>query len=95
MGKRKVMKAQPRRRRIGMVLAAVAVLVLAGGAYWWTAESPEPVGGTPRMVLDRKVIDFGTVPFDTTVKAVFTLTNEGDGVLRLADVPSVKVLAGC
>ena len=97
MGKHKIPKPRPRARdrRVVVVLAAAIVLALGGGAYWWGAESPEPVGGTPRLVLDREVIDVCDVAFETPVNAVFTLKNTGAGVLLLADVPRVKVLAGC
>ena len=71
------------------------MLGLAGGAYFWVGASPEPVEGTASLVVGRKVIDLGTVAFETPVRAVFNLKNTGDGVLRLAGAPLVRVLAGC
>ncbi len=76
-------------------IVAVAALGLGAGVWWWSPERPEPLGGTPRLVLDREVMDFGYVRFETPVRAVFRLTNAGSGVLRLTDVPRVQVLDGC
>ena len=76
-------------------VAAVVAVALGGGAWWWNAGATWPPGGTPKLVVDRDVIDLGNVPFETRVRAAFTLSNAGDGALRLEDVPRVKVLAGC
>jgi hypothetical protein len=97
MGKQRMTRSQrpPRWRRPWILAVGLVVIALGGGAYWWSAEAPEPTGGTPRLALEREVIDFGHVPFDRFVDAVFTLKNTGDGVLRLADVPRVKALEGC
>jgi hypothetical protein len=45
--------------------------------------------------VDRTEVDLGTLPFETPARVVFTLTNAGDGLLRIADVPPVRVLEGC
>lgn len=97
MDKGRMANSKSRRpgRRAAIVVGVLAVIVLGGAAYRWTAEAPGPVGGTPRLVLDREVIDVGYVPFETPVHAVFTLTNAGDGALRLGEVSRVEVRAGC
>jgi hypothetical protein len=76
-------------------VAAVAAVALAGGTWWWSVQGEGPPGGTPRLVLDRDVIDFGNVRFGTPVEAVFALSNAGDGILRLSEVPRVIVVDGC
>jgi hypothetical protein len=63
--------------------------------FWWFAEPPVALGGTPRLALDRDTVDLGYLPFETPARVVFTLTNAGDGVLRLAEVPRVKAIKGC
>jgi hypothetical protein len=46
-------------------------------------------------VVDRTEVDLGSLPFEAPATVVFTLTNAGDGLLRIADVPPVRVLKGC
>jgi len=88
MGKRHVVQPPRRRPRWGWAVVG-GVVLLAAGALWYTS------GGAPRLVLDREVVDLGHLPFEAPARVVFTLTNAGDGPLRLADVPQVKALKGC
>lgn len=69
---------------------AAAGLVLALVASWASAAEK-----TPRLVVDREEIDLGTLPYSTPARAVFTLRNTGDAVLKVVDVPPVKALKGC
>ncbi|MFZ1057746.1 MAG: hypothetical protein WAP47_01000 [Candidatus Rokuibacteriota bacterium] len=96
MGKHRMKQPPPRRpvwRRV--VLGAIIVGAVAAGAAWWLSEAVDVSGGTPRLVLDREVVDLGSLPFEAPVRVVFTLTNRGNGSLKIADVPRVKVLKGC
>lgn len=96
MGRHRVKKQE--RRRLGwrwVTLGALALISLGGAAAWWRSAPPEAANGTPRLVVDREVVDLGAFPFEAPARAVFTLTNAGDGPLRLADVPRVSVLKGC
>ena len=86
---------QPPPRRPGWRRAAFGVLVLVaagGGGLWWLWDA---FGGTPRLVVDRTEVDLGALPFEAPATVVFTLTNAGDGLLKIADVPPVRVLEGC
>jgi hypothetical protein len=47
------------------------------------------------LAVDRTEVDLGYLPFDAPVRVTFTLTNTGDGLLRLVEVPRVKALRGC
>jgi hypothetical protein len=71
------------------------LVAVGGGAFWWFSEAQDTSGGTPRLVMDRTEVDLGHFPFEAPARAVFTLTNAGDGLLRLTEVPPVKVLKGC
>ena len=100
MGKRndkpRVKQLPPRRpgwRRAAF--GALVLVALGGGALWWSWGEWDASGGTPRLVVDRTEVDLGTLPFETPARVVFTLTNAGDGLLRIADVPPVRVLKGC
>lgn len=80
-----------KRRAIGVVLVAL-IAVIAG---WWLWEIPEASGGTPKLAIDREVVDLGDLPFETPARVVFTLSNAGDGTLRIPDVPRVRAEEGC
>lgn len=70
------------------------VAALGVGA-WWVAPSGTASGGTPRLVVDRTDVDLGTFAFQAPARAVFTLSNAGDGVLKVVEVLPVKALKGC
>lgn len=80
-----------KRRAVGVVLVAV-IAVIAG---WWLWNTPEASGGTPKLAIDREVVDLGDLPFETPARVVFTLSNAGDGTLRIPDVPRVRAEEGC
>ena len=73
-------------------LGAIVLIVLLAGALWW---SPTATGGRPRLTLDREVVDLGDLQFDTPARVVFTLSNAGDGQLKIAEELSVKAVKGC
>ncbi|MBI4608954.1 MAG: hypothetical protein HY726_08100 [Candidatus Rokubacteria bacterium] len=96
MGKQRARQAPPRRRRWRWAaLAALGLIAAAAAGFWWFSEPPAASGGTPRLVVNRTEVDLGDLPFEAPARAVFTLTNAGDGLLRLASVPPVKLLKGC
>jgi hypothetical protein len=71
-------------------------MALAGLALvWWQAGAVDMAAGTPRLVVDRTEVDLGNRPFDAPATAVFTLTNAGDGMLRILGEPPVAVVEGC
>jgi hypothetical protein len=90
-------KRTPRRRPRWRWAALGGVILVAVGAaaFWWFSEVQDASGGTPRLVVDREVVDLGYLPFEAPARVVFTLTNAGDGSLKLAEVPPVRVLKGC
>ena len=86
---------RPLRWRRGSLVVAVAIGVVSAAMYAnWPAASL-PTSGTPRMVVDRTVIDFGDVPYERFVDAVFTVTNAGNGVLTIGKRPAVSATKGC
>ncbi len=97
MAKMRRIKRPPPRSAGWRWASVVAVLLIGIGAaaLWWRSEAQNPSGGTPRLVVDRTEIDLGYFPFEARAKAVFTLTNAGDGLLRLVEVPPVQAVKGC
>ena len=95
MGK-KVGQLAPRRSTWQWAsLGALGLIAIGAITAWWFWRVPDVSGGTPRLVLDRTEVDLGFLPFEAPARVVFTLTNAGDGVLKLADIPRVKILNGC
>ncbi len=104
------LKGEPARRGLppiawlavgGLVLVVVGLFFvrqsLAGpaGAASGAPSAAIQVTGKPKLAVDRASIDFGRVPLNQPVKAVFKLTNLGDKPLTLAGVPTVQALKGC
>ncbi len=96
MGKKRIVKSSPRKTgRHRIALGALALVAIGVITAWWLWSASEVSGGTPRLALDRDVVELGYLRFESPARVVFALTNTGDGVLKLADIPRVKVLKGC
>jgi hypothetical protein len=76
-------------------MLAVLGLMVIGAAGWGLAQAGEAADGKPHLVVDRTEIDLGDLPYGAPAKAVFTLNNTGDGVLKIVGEPEVKILKGC
>jgi uncharacterized membrane protein YphA (DoxX/SURF4 family) len=75
------------------IIGLALVLLVAGLALFLNGQGS--AGKAPRLSLDRERIDFGKVPLNKPVKAVFTVTNTGEGNLSLDSSTPVKVVQGC
>jgi len=89
-------------RRLGFwVWGGVCLAVLAGGAVWTLVPRDAATGqeaqfrGGPRLVVDKDLIDFGSVRYNQFVEARFQLKNAGDQPLQLPASPPVEVVEGC
>jgi hypothetical protein len=86
---------RPTRERAWWPWAALGTLIVIAvgtGMLWWSLGAS---GGRPRLVVDREVVELGDLRFETPARAVFTLTNGGDGRLEIADDLRVEVVKGC
>jgi len=72
------------KRRPGAGIAAAFGLMIV-----WSGAA---AAGSPRLVVDQPVADFGSVEQGTPVTRVFALSNRGDGILH---VGHVKSSCGC
>ena len=92
--KRRDARRRGGRARWALLVGAIIVVAVAG-LLWLRPVPKEATAGTPRLVVDRTVVDLGYRRFDTPARVVFTLTNTGDAPLRLTESPPVRVIAGC
>jgi hypothetical protein len=76
-------------------LAVLVLMVIGVAGCWWPAKAGDASEGKPRLKVDRAEVDLGDLPYGAPAKAVFTLTNTGDGVLKIVGEPQVKILKGC
>jgi hypothetical protein len=76
-------------------LAVLGLLALGIAAGWEPVQAGDASEGKPRLVVDRTEVDLGDLPYGAPAQAVFTLTNTGDSVLKIAGEPQVKILKGC
>lgn len=78
-----------------LVLGAAGLLGIGVVGGWAVSGRFQDSRGTPRLEVDRTQVELGYRRFDTVAPVVFTLTNTGTGLLRLKEVPPVKVVKGC
>jgi hypothetical protein len=96
MGKRYINQLSRRRRRWPWTaLGALALITLGAAAFSGRPQSRDASSATPRLVVDRTDVDLGYLRFGVRARTTFTLSNAGDGVLRLKEVPRVIAKAGC
>ena len=78
-----------------VTLGVVGALIVAALPVWWPLMGGRVARGTPRLVVDHTQVDPGRRAFDQLAMAVFTLTNSGDGVLKIVEPPRVRAVKGC
>jgi hypothetical protein len=76
-------------------LAVLGLMAIGIAAGWEPTRAGDASDGKPRLGVDRTEVDLGDLPYGAPAKAVFTLTNTGDGVLKIVGEPQVKILKGC
>lgn len=82
-----------------IVLAGI-VVIGAGLALGLTNNSLENENqtsgsGTPALVVDQELVDYGDVKLGIPVTTEFLVTNVGDGDLRFNEKPYVELKEGC
>jgi hypothetical protein len=78
-----------------VALGVIGTLIVATAIVWWPLTGEKVAAGTPRLVVDHTALDLGRLAFDQPAVAVFTLTNSGDGVLKIVEPPRVRAVKGC
>jgi hypothetical protein len=72
----------------GVILIVTAIVLL-------TRRGGGSDSGTPQIVVDQQMIDYGYVKFGETRAFEIVVTNVGDGALKFQKTPYVEVLEGC
>jgi hypothetical protein len=73
------------------------MLVVVVGVWFVSRPQEDTSPGTlgPRLAVSQDQLDLGNQPLNKTVRAEFTLTNQGDRTLKLDATSPVRVLEGC
>ncbi len=84
-----------------VAMAAGAALIIVVGFFASRGSNPSAGGdepqakGSARLSVDRTSVDFGRVPLNIPVKAIFKLKNVGDQPLTIKGEPRVELVQGC
>ncbi|MDO8692076.1 MAG: hypothetical protein Q7R39_19060 [Dehalococcoidia bacterium] len=82
-----------------LVVIPLALITLLAAAACEEASPPasSPAQGSasgPQISIDKESVDFGKVPLDKEVRAVFTVKNVGTDTLTMRDV-KLALVQGC
>jgi hypothetical protein len=94
MGK-KLIKQQQKKSFPWPLVALGGVLLIAVIVFWAANNQNNNHGGTPKLTVDRQVIDFGNLKDFTDKTFSITVTNTGTGILSFKEKPYVQVVEGC
>ena len=95
-------KPEPSRQlpRLSLAAGGAILLIIVGVVLWWASPRSDPMTmprqlDSPRLTVDRTIIDDGYVKFDTPVRATFKLNNIGNQSLQILGEPRVELIEGC
>jgi len=88
-------KRKNQRKSFPWPLLAIGGILLIAAAFLFANQGGSGGGGTPSIAVDRQLIDYGDVKFDTEKTFAVKVTNTGDGTLRFKEAPYIEVLEGC
>ncbi len=91
--KQKHKEKEAKRLMIGLISGGV--LLIATALFFAFGSFGKDNSGTPVLVVDQELIDYGDVKFDTNLSFEITVTNTGDGTLKFAEAPHLQVREGC
>ncbi len=95
----KYSRANPNSSKKPLILIIGGAMLLLVAVFFAFARQPQPTidvaGGTPKIKADKEFVDLGDQKLGNTVQVSFTISNEGDGTLRLTKEPYVEVKEGC
>jgi hypothetical protein len=83
---------QRQRKSFLWPLVALGGILLIAAGFLFTNQGG---GGTPSIVVDQQLIDYGDVKFDVEKTFAIKVTNTGMGTLRFKEQPYIEVLEGC
>ena len=102
MARRRTSRKQQERLRIkkrnigiGVMIVGLVAIIGAVLAVVTGGNREKIVEGTPDVVVEQEVYDYGDVAFNTPISTTFVVRNEGDGTLLIQDVPQVELRDGC
>ena len=83
--------------RNALPLILLGLIVLVAAVFFALRNNSEKAGsgGTPRVSVDKKQLDFGDQHFGQSVAAIFSITNTGTGTLKINQPPYIEVKEGC
>jgi multisubunit Na+/H+ antiporter MnhB subunit len=94
-------KAKKQQNRLQLLLMVGGGLILLVTGVWFAlfrsdkSEASTEVVNSPRLQIDKEVVDLGEVTLGNTVEVTFKLTNIGDQPLRFSEAPYIEVIEGC
>ena len=98
MSKKKRRKQRMQKKSIStpvFILMFGGALLLAAGIIFGLQNIGGDKGGTPVLVVDQEVIEYGDVRFIEELTFAIKVTNTGDGTLRFKEQPYIEVRDGC
>ena len=88
-------KRQNQRKSFPWPLLAIGGILLIAAAFLFANQGGGGGGGTPSITVDRQLIDYGDVKFNTNKTFAIKVTNTGNGILRFTEDPYIEIVEGC
>jgi hypothetical protein len=89
---KKKFKRQKQTQSYPWLFVALGGVLLVIAAFFFVNRDS---GGTPSILVDQQMLDYGDVKFGVEKSFAIKVTNTGDGTMRFKEAPYIEVLEGC